>query len=259
MIAPMKAKGGRLDLPREALEVIEKLERERNDFLSLVAHELKTPLTPLKTVAQLIRSRVRRAHEGTRKLDMDALERNAATLERQVDRMDRLVTDLLEVTRIGRGTFELRPEPFDLAAVVRDVGQRWVEATAEEGRHRIVVEAPPTLPITGDQLRVEQVLMNLVGNAVKFSPSGGDVEIRAEQRDGTAVVTVRDTGIGIPPEELAMVGREPYVRGRRAEGYAGVGIGLYLTRLVAEGHGGRLEIESEGSDQGTTARLILPT
>lgn len=246
------------DLPPAAIEAIEKVEREKEKFLSIVAHELKTPLTPLKSVAQLLRMRLRKAKAGVRELDMDALERGLATIERQVDRMDRLVTDLLEVSRVGRETFELRTAPFDLAAVVRDAVKRWAEATAEEDRHRLELDVAPTLPVAGDRQRVEQVLNSLIGNAVKFSPRGGTVAIRAESTDGEVTVSVRDEGIGIPAGELATLGREAFVRGARARGYAGVGIGLYLSRLIAEGHGGRIEVESAGDDKGTTARLILP-
>lgn len=237
---------------------VRRVEKEKDEFLSLVSHELKTPLTPLKSVAQLIRMRLARARRGERELDLDSLERNLATIERQVDRMDRLVTDLLEVSRIGRGRFELVPAPMDLAAVVRDAVQRWVEATAEEGRHRFDLQTPPTLSVTADQQRVEQVVANLVGNAVKYSPHGGTVRVRLEERAGEVVIAVRDEGIGITPEDLVAIGREPFVRGVRARGFAGVGVGLYLSRLIAEGHGGRVEIESPGEDKGTTARLILP-
>lgn len=245
--------------PAAALaDEVRRIEREKEEFLSIVAHELKTPLTPLKSVAQLIRMRLRRARAGERELDLESLERDLATIERQVDRMDRLVTDLLDVSRIGRGRFELVPEPMDLAGVVREVVQRWTEATAEEGRHRFEIEAPPRLELEADPQRVEQVVANLVGNAVKYSPHGGTVWVRVEERPAEAVVTVRDEGIGIAEDELDVIGREPFARGRRAHGFAGVGVGLYLSRLVAEGHGGRIEIESEGENTGTTARFILP-
>lgn len=228
-----------------------------DEFVSLLAHELKTPLTPLKAVAQLMRSRIKKAREGSKPLDMDALDRSAATLERQVDRMDHLITDLLEASRIARGTFELRPAPFDLAASVKDLVRRWREGTSDEGRHRFELESPQSLTITGDQQRLEQVIRGLIGNAVKFSPSRGTIHIAIEPRDGEACVTVRDEGIGIPADEIATLAREPFVRGKRAHGYAGMGVGLYLCREVAERHGGRLELESEGEDRGTTARISL--
>lgn len=234
------------------------IEHEKDEFISIVSHELKTPLTPLKTVAQLLRMRIRRARAGERPLDMDGLDRNLATIERQVDRMDRLVTDLLEVSRVGRGRFELQRVSFDLAPLVRDVVQRWTEATAEDGRHRLDVDTPPSLAVTADRQRVEQVLMNLVGNAIKFSPHGGEVTVRLEESDGSAVVTVSDQGIGIPAHEIATLGRAPFERGKRAEGYAGVGVGLYLSRLIAEGHGGRIGLASDGDDKGTAVTFVVP-
>ena len=248
----------RTDLPPAALEAIGKIEREKDEFLSLVSHELKTPLTPLKSVAQLIRLRLRKARSGERALDMDALEKSLATIERQVDRMDRLVTDLLEVSRMGRGTFQLRKEQVDLATVVRSAAQKWIDATTEEGRHKFQVDAPGSVPVEADPGRVEQVVSALIGNAVKFSPGGGAVSVHLESAPGEACVTVRDEGIGIPAGEIASLGREAFVRGKRAQGYAGVGVGLYLSRLIAEAHGGRVEVTSAGDDQGTTAKLILP-
>jgi signal transduction histidine kinase len=228
-----------------------------DEFISLVAHELKTPLTPLKSVAQLVRLRMRKAKSGEKPLDLDALEKSLASIERQVDRMDRLVTDLLEVSRMGRGTFQLRRAQFDLAASVRSVAQKWTEAAAEEGRHTIEVDAPATLLVECDQGRIEQVLHGLIGNAVKFSPRGGRVGVRLGV-NGEIRLAVSDDGIGIPADEVAVMASKPFTRGQRAQGYAGVGVGLYLARLIAEGHGGRLELASPGEDQGTTASLILP-
>jgi len=247
-------------LPPAALEAIDRAQREKDEFLSLVAHELKTPLTPLKTVAQLIRMRIRRARQGTRPLDVEGLEKNAAMIERQVDRMDRLVTDLLEVSRIARERFVLRPAPFDLAELAREVVRKWIEAAEEmdpAARHRFEIEAPESLPLVGDKERVSQVLGNLIGNAVKFSPSGGLVRVQVDGREGNATVTVRDEGIGIPAAEVGQLGREPFASRARTKDYAGLGIGLYLTRLVAEGHGGGLQLSSEGEDRGTTATLTL--
>lgn len=258
MLVPVSRRPPRAELPPAAMEAIRQAQADKDEFLSMVAHELKTPLTPLKSVAQLMRMRMRKVRAGERELDLDALERGLATIERQADRMDRLVTDLLEVSRIGRGRFELKPGPFDLAAATRDVVQRWAEASAEEDRHRLELDAPATLEITGDRLRIEQVLMSLIGNAVKYSPHGGVVSVRVEAADREVRISVRDEGVGISADELPTLGQEPFVRGRRAVGYAGVGIGLYLSRLIAEGHGGRIEVQSEGDDRGTTARLILP-
>jgi len=233
-------------------------ERQKDEFLSIVSHELKTPLTPLKALAQLLRLRLRRHREEGRPLDLDSLDTNLRTIERQVDRMSGLVNDLLEVSRAGQGRFELEPREFDLVPVVREVVQRHHEIATEESRHRFTVDAPEALLMTGDAMRIEQALVNLVGNAVKYSPTGGDVRVALAQRDGHASIVVSDEGIGIDAAEIAGLGK-PFARGsRRARTFSGMGIGLYLARLVAEGHGGSLELRSDGEDKGTTVTMELP-
>ena len=240
------------------LTVEREAERQKDEFLSIVSHELKTPLTPLKALAQLLRLRLRRHREDGRALDLDSLEANLKTIERQVDRMSGLVNDLLVVSRAGQGRFELQPQEFDLVPTVRDVVHRCSEIAAEDGSHRFIVEAPDSLLITGDSMRIEQALTNLVANAVKYSPSGGDVRVTLAQQDGRASVTVTDQGIGIDAAEIPGLGK-PFARGsRRAQTFSGMGIGLYLARLVAEGHGGSIALNSAGDDKGTTVTLELP-
>ncbi len=232
--------------------------RQKDEFISIVSHELKTPLTPLKALAQLLRSRIRRSHEGQTPLDITSLEQNLRTIERQVDRMNALVSDLLEVSRVGHGRLEAARAPLDLAQLARDVTQRYIEATAEEDRYRFTVDAPPVLVVIADAARLEQVLMNLVGNAVKYSPTGGEVRVEVGADADGALVIVEDHGIGIPPEEIPALGHA-FVRGSgRARTFAGVGIGLYLSRLVAEAHGGTIVVESAGNDLGTRVTMRLP-
>jgi signal transduction histidine kinase len=234
-------------------------ERQKDEFLSIVSHELKTPLTPLKALAQLLRLRLRRHREDGRPLDLDSLDSNLRTIERQVDRMAGLVNDLLEVSRAGQGRFELQQQEFDLIPLVHEVVQRYREISAEEGRITFAVTAPGTLPITGDGMRIEQALMNLIGNAVKYSPSpGGEVRVAVEERSDEVALVVADDGIGIPSEDLPTLAR-PFARGsRRARTFSGMGIGLYLARLVAEGHGGSIALASPGEDKGTTVTMRLP-
>jgi signal transduction histidine kinase len=240
------------------LTELRRLEAEKEQFLSIVSHELRTPLTPLKALAQLLISRIHRSRDKAQVLDMDSLERNLASIERQVDRMNGLVTDLLSVSRAGRGKLEMDRVPFDLATSVRDTVERYVEATREEGRHRFVVEAPATLVMSADQSRIEQMLMNLIGNAVKYSPRGGEVRVELNKRDGQAEILIRDQGIGITPEDLGRLG-EPFTRGTgKAASFAGMGIGLHVAKLMAQAHDGSLLLESEGEDRGTTVRVTLP-
>jgi len=240
------------------LTELRRIEKEKEQFLSIVSHELRTPLTPLKALAQLLISRLRRSRTSGTPMDMDSLERNLASIERQVDRMNGLVTDLLSVSRAGRGKLEMDRAPFDLATSVRDTVERYVAATREDGRHRFVVEAPPKLTISADQSRIEQMLMNLIGNAVKYSPRGGEVRVALAHENGRAAILIQDQGIGISAQDLGRLGK-PFTRGTgRAETFAGMGIGLHVAMLMAEAHGGSLELQSEGEDRGTTVRVTLP-
>ena len=233
-------------------------ERQKDEFISIVSHELKTPLTPLKALAQLLRLRLRRHREEGRPLDLDSLDANLRTIERQVDRMAGLVNDLLEVSRAGQGRFELQPQELDLGPVVREVVRRQQELVADEGKHTVTLEAPESLVMTGDALRLEQAVANVVANAVKFSPAGGAVRVAVVEREGMISITVRDQGIGIAADELPDLAK-PFARGsKRARTYSGLGIGLYLARLVAERHGGSLALASDGEDKGTTVTLALP-
>src|SRR5947208_2924216 len=210
------------------------------------------------TLAQLLRSRMRRARAQGTELDMESLDRNLAAIERQVDRMNGLVNDLLSVSRAEKGSLSMERVSYDLALVLREVVQRYVDATLEEGRHTFTVEAPASVPAHGDQSRVEQLLMNLVGNAVKYSPTGGEVRIALTAHDRNAEITISDQGIGIPPEEISKLGH-PFVRGAgRANSFAGMGVGLYVARIVAEAHAGSLALESDGDGKGTTVRVKLP-
>lgn len=237
---------------------LRRVEQEKEEFLSIVSHELRTPLTPLKALAQLLISRIRRARQGGQPLDLDSLERNLASIERQVDRMNGLVSDLVSVSRAGRGKLELDRRPFDLAVSVRDMVERYVQATKEEGRHAFVVDAPQTLTVTGDQARVEQLLMNLIGNAVKYSPRGGTVRVSLAHHDGTAEIAIADEGIGITADDLKRLG-SAFTRGSgKASTFAGMGIGLHVAKLLAEAHGGDLKLDSPGEDRGATVRVRLP-
>jgi signal transduction histidine kinase len=234
------------------------IDDERERFLSIVSHELRTPLTPLKALAQLQLGRLRRSQERGVPMDLDALARNLESIERQVDRMNGLVNDLLSVSRAGKGKLEIDKAPFDLALEVRDVVGRYVAATREEGRHTFAVDTPDALIYEGDQSRIDQLLMNLVGNAVKYSPRGGEVAVRLARDNGDAEIAIRDQGIGIATGDLPRLG-SAFTRGAgKAATFAGMGIGLHVAKLVAEAHGGALLLESEGEDRGTTVRVRLP-
>ena len=246
------------DAQAKLVEDLRRVEEEKEQFLSIVSHELRTPLTPLKALAQLLISRIKRSRDKGQPLDLDSLERNLASIERQVDRMNGLVSDLLSVSRAERGKLEIDNRPFDLALSVRDMVERYVQATREDGRHEFTVEAPKTLTVTGDQARIEQMLMNLIGNAVKYSPRGGTVRVSLAKHDATAEIAISDDGIGIVAADMPRLGGA-FTRGSgKAATFAGMGIGLHVAKLLSEAHGGSLRLESEGEDRGTTVRVTLP-
>ena len=247
------------DAEARLVEDLRRVELEKEEFLSIVSHELRTPLTPLKALAQLLVSRIKRSRDKGQPLDLDSLERNLQSIERQVDRMNGLVSDLLSVSRAGRGKLEIDNRPFDLATSLRDMVERYVQATREDGRHEFEVDAPKVLTLTGDQARIEQMLMNLIGNAVKYSPRGGMVRVSLANKGGAAEIAITDEGIGITAEDMPRLG-SAFTRGTgKAATFAGMGIGLHVAKLLAEAHGGTLKLESAGQDRGTTVRVTLPT
>jgi CheY-like chemotaxis protein len=183
----------------------------------------------------------------------------AETIERQSAQLARIVDDMMDITRITRGTFMIEKAPTDLTEVVR----RALETAAplmEAGKHRLQVELPAEpLMVDGDLHRLAQVLSNVLGNAARYTPRGGEITVRARAEDGWASVQVRDTGRGI---EAHMIERifDMFVHGRPALERVGegLGVGLALARRIAEAHGGTLTARSDGEDRGAEFTLRLP-
>ena len=219
-----------------------RLERLHQDFLAMVGHDLRTPLAALKGTAQLMRRR------GTYS------ERATETILAQTTRMERLLADLGALTEVEAGGLELRREPFDLRELVDEAAG---QARRLSERHEVVVFAPDA-PVVGawDRDRLAQVLQNLFSNAVKYSPEGGAIEVRLEVDGGEAKVSVSDRGIGIPAEELPHV-FDRFYRARARTRAPGLGLGLYITRMLVEAHGGRVGVASEPG-QGSTFTVVLP-
>jgi signal transduction histidine kinase len=237
-------------LYRDAQEGI----RVRDEFLSTAAHELKTPVAIVKGYAQLLR---RRPPEGLSARENRALD----SLNTQCDRIDRLVQDFLDVSRAGEGLLEMHHERLDLATVVVAAVEH-MQATTDT--HHLSLTTLPGFTVQIDQGRIEQVLVNLLGNAIKYSPQGGqiDVEMTAGDANGTspadAVITVRDPGIGIPADRQARLFERFYrAHAGTAHDYGGMGIGLHLSRTIVNHHGGRMWFESEVG-RGSTFAFSLP-
>lgn len=217
----------------------------RLSFLASVAHDLRNPLAALKATAALQKREV--APEKARD--------RADLILRQVERLNRMVEDLLDVSRVEAGHLDLRLEERDLREQVREVTQLF-EGTSE--RHRLICELPEEpVSMCFDPVRIGQVLANLVSNAIKYSPAGGDVRIRLEADLAEARVAVSDQGIGMTPAEQARL-FEPFRRGKRVvETIPGVGLGLSVANRLVLAHGGRIEVASEAG-RGSTFMVHLP-
>ncbi len=230
--------------------------RARDQFLSIAAHELRTPVAGLKGYAQmLLRAQARGG------LTPERLAQALRTVNTASDRLATLTDDLLDVSRIRLGQLPLRPVPLDLAALVRDVGGRFADGLGPA--HRLVSDVPAgPITTTVDASRIEQVLTNLLDNARKYAPEGGEIclGLRGGADDHGVELFVQDSGIGLPPGTAEVI-FEPFGRAANAaaRNLPGLGLGLYICRDIVERHGGRIWAESAGDGQGTIVRIWLPT
>jgi two-component system CheB/CheR fusion protein len=245
----VQAEGTIRDLQRRADELAS-AERRKDQFLAMLAHELRNPLAPIRNAVELMRQV---------ETNDPSFQPAREMVERQVKHLARLVDDLLDVSRINQGSIRLRKETVDLGAVV----QRAVEATRPliDGRgHELTIQLPTDpVRLEADPTRLEQVIANLLNNAAKYTMPGGHIRVQAAQEGNEAVVRVRDNGIGVPPDVLDRV-FEPFVQseGSLARSEGGLGIGLTLVRSLVEMHGGSVEAHSPGLGQGSEFVVRLP-
>ncbi len=224
----------------------------RDEFISIASHELRTPLTPLHLQMKALQRGLSELPEGPRRGTL--LER-LATCARQVDRMTRLVANLLDVTRLHAGRLEVDREPIELGELVSDVAGRFRDELARGGR-RLELRVAPALEGSWDRLKLDQVLTNLVSNAVRYGGQG-PVSVELGRDAAEAVVVVEDHGIGIAAEDLSRV-FERYHKGTNSRAHGGLGLGLYITRRIVEAHGGTIAVESRlGEGSVFTVRLPL--
>ncbi|HEX5753157.1 MAG TPA: GAF domain-containing protein [Archangium sp.] len=234
-------------LYREARDAI----RLREEFLSIASHELRTPITAIQLHVQEMLRLLARNPEG---IPPERLRRALEVADRQVKRQMHLVNDLLDVSRMGAGRLVLRPEPLDLATLVREVAERFEPELARTGS-RLTLEAPAPVPGSWDRLRLEQVVTNLLSNAVKYG-QGKPIGLSVEAREGRARLAVSDAGIGIAPEHLERVfGR--FERAVSERHYGGFGLGLWISRQIIETMGGHISVSSQ-LGVGSTFRVELP-
>jgi len=233
----------------ESKRQLELAARQKDEFLAILAHELRNPLAPLRTGLDLL-LRVKPA--------LPAVDRTLESMNRQLDHMVRLIDDLLDVSRISTGKLELKKERVDLATII----DRAIDGTHtffERRKQAIEADVPRTVAAVADSVRLVQILGNLLHNASKFTPEGGTVRVELGYESGTATIRVIDSGVGIPTDQLDRV-FDMFARIERPVAGAdrGLGIGLGLARSLATMHGGELTVASDGDGRGATFTLHLP-
>ncbi len=231
-------------------EAAEEAVRQRDEFLSVAAHELKTPLTSLLGFAEALD----RIYGRGREPDTALVRRALQTIARQSEKINLLVDQLLDVSRIEAGRLQLERKQTDLISIIRTVAS---DAQSRTSAHTLVVHAPASLIASVDGLRLEQVITNLVDNAVKYSPDGGEIAVSVSRdTDGPARIYVRDHGIGIPETERAHI-FDRYYQAHAGAHRSGMGLGLYVSHQIVELHGGRMDAAFP-PDGGTEMRVVLP-
>lgn len=261
------------------ISAVKEVERLKDEFISIASHELRQPLTVIQGQAQLLRRNLNAlvTQSGAGAHNLESLRRYVDGIESQTGRLNALVSDLLDMSRIQTGQLRLEPRRVALLDSLRHVVEQ--QRDISQGHElRLTLHLPPRqreLEGQWDPRRIEQILMNLLSNAIKYSPAGGrvDVEVsvlpnghvseqvtasgRRRVSGPAAHILIRDEGIGIPPDALPRL-FERFYRAHNTAGIQGTGLGLYICRQLAWAHGGDLWVESAGIGQGTTFHLVLP-
>ncbi len=238
------------DALREARDAAEAASRAKSRFLATMSHELRTPLNAIIGFAELLGLAARKDERGK---DAD----HADTIAKAGRHLLSLINDILDLSKIEAGSYELVSEDLDLASIVREVGEM-LKSEIEAGGVQFVIEIPEPCPVSGDERALRQIFINLIGNAIKFTPSGGQIRVACRSQGSRWRVLVMDDGEGISPEDLERV-LEPFVQGEDAinRRNGGTGLGLPLVRHLVEMHGGEFRLHSERG-RGTTAEILLP-
>jgi signal transduction histidine kinase len=229
---------------------LRKADRRKDEFIALLAHELRNPLAPISSGIEILKRR---------DLDPAIAERVTLTMSRQAAQLVRLIDDLLDVSRINSGRLQLRKTRIRLADIVRDAVAA-VRPMIERAEHELTVDTPrEPIMLEGDAARLTQVVANLLNNAARYTPSGGKIALSVKRERGSVVLSVKDAGYGIPEASLPHVfemfypGADP-----RSATQTGLGIGLALAKSLVDMHGGTINASSAGLDRGAEFTLRLP-
>lgn len=237
------------DLLQAQAEALQLADRRKDEFLAVLAHELRNPLAALQSGLQLL----------SRKPDEAQGERISTLMQLQMTHLSRLVDDLLDASRITQGKIELRKITFDLRDAVSSAVEM-VRPVLEGQRHDLIVKMPEhPIEVLADQVRVTQCIANLLNNSAKYTPSGGRIEVRVEDVSEAYRVTVTDNGLGLTQEASAAIFRMfEQVEDHLQHAHGGLGIGLALVKQLIELHGGSITVSSDGPNQGSAFTLVIP-
>jgi signal transduction histidine kinase len=253
-IAELKSTEAMLRAARVSAELAtveaQKANQAKDHFLAVLSHELRTPLTPVLAAAQLLQRRPGLSTEIRESLEV--IQRNAQLQARLID-------DLLDLTRIARGKLELIRKPMNVGTIIeRAVEIARPDIDARRLQLRVALKDPPHW-VNGDASRLQQVVWNLLTNAVKFTPEGGYVELRCERQDDQVIIEVSDSGIGVEPQDVDRI-FDAFEQGGRAmtRQFGGLGLGLAIAKRLVELHEGKISVHSEGRNRGAIFRVQLP-
>ena len=245
----LRARGRQYEM-RTLLEGLREADQRKTEFLATLAHELRNPLAPLSTALALL---------GRKPMGPAETQRYYALMGRQVDHMTRLVNDLMEMSRITQGRVDLQMAPMPLATAIRDAVEQSRPLLRHTDNALTVKISDEHLTVRGDLVRLTQVFSNLLNNAAKYTPAGGQIGLFARRVDDEAVIDITDTGVGIEPAMLEPI-FDMFVQasGTAKAAQGGLGIGLTLVRTLVNLHGGRVSAASEGLGHGATITVRLP-
>ncbi len=241
-----------LDELRSTKAELEDAVRMRDDFMSIVSHELKTPLNTLILEVQLRKMQLGRNNLAA--FSEDRLRHMVDKDERQVQSLIRLIDDMLDVSRIRTGKLSIRPTPVDLCKLTANVVENFAPQMEASGCALLFQRPEPVIGVW-DEFRIEQVLANLLTNAMRYG-AGKPVHVALGQQGEQAWIEVQDHGIGISPKSLERIFCQ-FERAEGSESSAGLGLGLFIAEQIVKAHGGRIEVESE-EGQGALFRVLLP-
>jgi PAS domain S-box-containing protein len=234
---------------------IKKLEQRKDDFIKMASHELKTPITSINGYVQLLLNIYNESETEKLQMSRSTVKSSLGTIAKQVTKLTRLISELLDLSKIESGKLELHCAEFDLEEMVEETVQDIRHTTS---RHAIIVESQFEGKIYGDKDRIGQVLTNLLNNAIKYSPDAERVEVRVRGNNKNVSVRLRDFGIGIDKKEHCKIFERFYrVEGKTEQTYPGFGIGLFIAGEIIHRHGGTIDVKSE-KGRGSDFTINLP-